>query len=537
MSQADSQEPSPRGPAVSFRVIGQDLSENGYVFVTDSEGNARHASISIAKSWVRVRNAPEDFRIWALWRVGKFGRVMVKADNGGKGYNAGDAPHVLNVEFARTRARELGEPLPEFTGTEQEKAVQADAALERLMFEGEKRVLEQASRGIEKHRKGDAVIRVVDSAGRPVAGARVEATQTSRDFLIGYNAMGPYDKYRDRFVGIVNYATLPFYLKSLAPEQGRYEWKSREESVKWHAAHGIKCKGHPLTWFFDATTPDYLKEMDWPQTLEFCLENARKNVDRFEGRIDWWDVINEAHSWANGKWSQEQMNELTDALAREVKRANPNALVVVNSCLPLGQYVQWKPKPDSVTPYQYYERLNAMGTPYDVIGLQMYNGIESPFPTCDIALMSETLDRYSKLGKPIHVTEFSVPSDADKWGSWHGEKWTEETQAEYLKAFYTLAFSKPYVDAVTWWCFWDGATWVPNTGILRKDLSEKPAYTALKDLVQSWTTTASGETNASGELRLRGFRGEYAVKVSSEGNERVVKVEVGKGPVVESVVL
>lgn len=540
----------PREPAISFKTIGQSVPANGGAFVTQPDGNARAASISITKSWLRVRNAPEAFRLNVLWRAGRFGRVVLEADGGGKGYNLGGPKYyLLNSELARTQASKLAARLakmekdgpalsPELLArcrtaleaasrveqgrTELERAGLADAALELLPFANEDLVLEQARRDIERFRKGNAQIVVEDADGRPIPNAEVRVEQVSRDFLTGFNAMGGYAVFRDKFVGIFNYATLAFYLGGLAPERGKYRWEPAEGDARWAAEHGIKTKGHPLTWF-DGRTPDYLKRMDWDETVKFCLENARLNVAHFKGLIDAWDIINEAHGWANGNWSQAQLDDLTDQLAREVRAANPDALIVVNSCLPLGMYVQWKREPVS-TPYEYYDRLNEMGTPYDVVGLQMYNGIESPFPTVDIARMSEILDRYSTLGKPIHVTEFSVSSDADEWGSWHGDRWDEQTQAEYVRAFYTLAFSKPSAKAITWWCPFDGQNWVANTGLLRKDLSEKPAYHALKELISGWTTHANGVTDAEGRFSFRGFHGEYEVKVTVGEREQSAKL-------------
>lgn len=43
-------------------------------------------------------------------------------------------------------------------------------------------------RNIEAHRKGDTTIAVVDAAGRPVSGAKVQVRQTRHAFLFGCNA-------------------------------------------------------------------------------------------------------------------------------------------------------------------------------------------------------------------------------------------------------------------------------------------------------------------------------------------------------------
>lgn len=557
--------PVPRGPAVSFRVLGQDLSRSGYTFVTDDKGNARRAHIYATKSWVVIRNAPDPMRIWTLWSAGKFGRVMAEADNQGRGYSASaHGTYLLNLEFARTQARKLQNSLAaarsegitispslaeeigsaldalksaEAAKTDVERAQLADAALEKLLFAHEKLVLERARADIERYRKSDVRLQVVDDSGKPIPGVRVQVRQTSRDFLVGHNSMGQVEKYRDKFLGIVNYATLPFYLRGLAPKPHEYQWDPIERNRQWNADHGIQVKGHPLTWFFKGTLPDYFVEMSWDEKAQYCEELTRRNVAHFKGKIDKWDVINEAHGWANLDYPQQNLDDLTERVVRAAREANPDALLVINSCLPLGLYVQWKQSEDVPTPYEYYEKMNKRGVPYDVIGLQMYNGIASPFPTCDITVMSEILDRYARLGKRIHITEFSVPSDASEWGSWHADKWDESTQAEYVQAFYTLAFSKPYVDAITWWCFWDGANWVKNSGVLREDLSEKPAYGVLKRLVESWTTNLEGRTDANGAFSFRGFHGNYEITCTTDAQTVKATAHVGKQPAVASIVL
>jgi hypothetical protein len=46
-------------------------------------------------------------------------------------------------------------------------------------------ILEHAARGIENHRKGDAMVRFVRKDGTPAAGLKVEAIQRTHDFAFG----------------------------------------------------------------------------------------------------------------------------------------------------------------------------------------------------------------------------------------------------------------------------------------------------------------------------------------------------------------
>ena len=92
----------------------------------------------------------------------------------------------------------------------------------------------------------------------------------------------------------------------------------------------------------------------------------------------------------------------------------------------------------------------------------------------------------------------------------------EAQQAEYVERFYTLLFSHPAVEAITWWDFMDGGWMGAPGGLVRADLSPKPVYTRLLALVTGrWWTHRTATTDASGSARVRGFLGRYRVTVAS----------------------
>ena len=68
---------------------------------------------------------------------------------------------------------------------------------------------------------------------------------------------------------------------------------------------------------------------------------------------------------------------------------------------------------------------------------------------------------------------------------WHGDKWTEQVQADWLDQFYTIAYSKPFIDAITWWDFCDPA-FIPHGGLLTPDLQPREAYKRLLALRRKW---------------------------------------------------
>jgi hypothetical protein len=88
-------------------------------------------------------------------------------------------------------------------------------------------LLKGASERIEKRRKADATIRLLDSRGRPVRNRQVQVEFVRHAFLFGANIFPLYDfegaqheTYGRRFREVLNYATLGFYWGAYEPEQG-----------------------------------------------------------------------------------------------------------------------------------------------------------------------------------------------------------------------------------------------------------------------------------------------------------------------------
>ena len=90
-------------------------------------------------------------------------------------------------------------------------------------------LVKRIEQGIEKNRKGDAVIKVLDEKGNPLPGATISVKLQKHDFLFGCNAfvLGQLKTpemnslYEERFTKIFNFATVPFYWGDNEPEQGK----------------------------------------------------------------------------------------------------------------------------------------------------------------------------------------------------------------------------------------------------------------------------------------------------------------------------
>ena len=367
----------------------------------------------------------------------------------------------------------------------------------------EETVLADARAAIERSRKGDAIIRIMDQKGHPIPGASVSVEQTSQDFLFGCNLFG-FDRfptpeqnrlYKDRFSDLFNYATTPFYWGTYEREQGKPNYAFTDKVIDWASLHGIRLKGHPLLWGSPASIPPWSKDQ---RPKEERNRRVSEIVGRYAGKIAFWEVVNEPVHWPAFD---------IGAPYRVARKADPKATLIVN---------EYRLMHDGYPPfYEFLQKEKLRGTPFDAIGIQAHDPIGERFR---LEQVRETLDRYATLGKRIHITEFTPPSsDGEVKGSPLTGSWDETKQAEYATRFYTVCFGHPAVDAITWWDLCDKA-WVKGGGLLREDLSPKPAYTALRRLIRhEWMTKLSGTTDNRGNFRFRGFYGSYVIRITVQG--------------------
>jgi hypothetical protein len=161
--------------------------------------------------------------------------------------------------------------------------------------------------GIERNRKSDVVLTIVDAAGKPVADAEVQITQTSHEFLFGCNifVLGQMKEknqaYEDAFLKLFNFATVPFYWAGTEPERDKlrltkgssYFWRRPppDRIVAFGRKHGLTLKGHPLLWH--AHNPNWIPK-DPDELKRLYLKRFKELADRYAKDIPIWDGVNES---------------------------------------------------------------------------------------------------------------------------------------------------------------------------------------------------------------------------------------------------
>jgi GH35 family endo-1,4-beta-xylanase len=393
----------------------------------------------------------------------------------------------------------------------------------------------EIDRRIRKHRTAETTLTVRDADGQPLASAPVTVRMTRHKFLFGCNiykfdrCRTPRDnaEYKRRFRELLNFATIAFYWSSYERSPGETAFEHRKETAQWCARHGIRTKGHPLFWTLE---PKWLAKR--PPEEQEALQWARieREIEQFDGLIETWDVLNEPCVGAR----QAKRRGATNALRlyrqrgpvkvileafQHAREAGPDATLILND---------YNTSPE-------YEKVIRQaldgGASIDVIGIQShmhgrYWGKRRAWSVCE---------RFAKFGLPLHFTETTIVSGPKTPDGWHTTPEGEKKQARQTAEFYRILFSHPAVEAITWWDFSDQGAWQgAPAGFLRRDMSPKPVYHALKDLIKGewWTGPLELTTDAKGQVTFRGFLGAYAVEAN--GRQATFRLEESGTAAVEA---
>ena len=389
----------------------------------------------------------------------------------------------------------------------------------------EQEILAGANARIEQHRKADAVVRFVTRDGKPIPQARVRVEQIRHAFLFGCNGFKLFGytdpkmeaTYETEYTNLFNYTTLGFYWGHYEPQPGKTRVADLEKQARWYEKHGFQIKGHPLVWHevyprWAPADPDETRKAEQARITEI--------VSHFSGLIDRWDVVNEATAsarWTNGVGSWIRRDGAATAVSEALgwaHAANPKAFSLYNDYNLGADYEALA------------RRLVESKAPVDAFGIQSHmHQNEWPIPR-----VWEVCETYARFGKPLHFTETTVLSGRHGWqlpSPWPSTAEGEAHQAEYVEKFYTVLFSHPAVQAITWWDFMDGQWMGAPAGLVRADLTPKPAYERLLKLVKGkWWTQADLLSDVTGQATFRGFPGRYSITVESPQGKRTQEADV-----------
>lgn len=382
----------------------------------------------------------------------------------------------------------------------------------------------EIEKGIEARRQ-KASLRVVDTDGNPITGAKITFRQRTQDFAFGCNALklgqcGIDDQlYEERLAGLFNLVTTTLCLSDIEPVPG--EWRFAEGSreifrrpppdrvLSFANRHGMAVKGQPLlagSWF-----PKWAAGYSEAQIYELYDDYFRRVAERYGRSFKIFDIVNEAFCHTKFPLYTEDCGYVdrifdlakkyfTDGAVRELNEAT-----FVNTWSRQGERY-----------YNLAKRLLDNGHGLDSIGFQFHMFTPGEMSShLDGKLLNpeeiyENYMRFSELGVPLYISEITIPSVIDGMS----REESEIMQAEVAERLYSLWFSIPNMAGIIWWNLNDGVHW-RNEGDCRgclcdTNLNPKPSYQRLEQMIKRrFMTSGMVESGREGIAELQGFCGGY----------------------------
>ncbi len=492
-----------------------------FVYACDTEGDTFHSDIRLTRDGIELSDSEghDHFAVNLRWNVEGYGYLYLKVDAAAEGYHlppAGLRHLNLNHELARSRVAHNNRRRDDFVlaGWSPSRELIAFLDLSSDYLDDANRAAanpEQCARASQQSLKFGLF--ASDLLEIEKARFDMDRSEGRPPFLLGCDSRGFFqmeeDLFLERFSTLFNYATITHYLigdvHNFEPEEGRKRYAERDRLLAALRSRNITVEGRPLLWLHRWVTPEWLTRKSYPQVKEYLARHVREVVGHYGDGIAVWEVVNELHDWANElELNHEQTIELTRLACTVARETNPDVRLLINNCCPFAQYVQmgkWcdrEARFPQRTPFQFVKQLIEAGVDFDIAGVQMY------FTKQLLADCVEMIERYQGLGKTVHLTEVGCPSAgvtrefADQeiipWSAQPCEwrrHWDEGLQADWLEAIFSIAFSKPWIEAANWYDLVDPYGYLQQGGLLRSPQGEKKAgferLLALKNQFQSKT--------------------------------------------------
>lgn len=433
-----------------------------------------------------------------------------------------------------------------------------------LFYEHKDYTEERVKFGIENYRKGNAKIIIKTKDGAPLKNAEITVNQTGHEFRYGANLFmldeleteEKNNLYKEYMSTFGNMATLPFYWDATEPEKGKTRYDKNSEKVyrrppidlcmEFCEKYGIEPREHALAYcgFF----PKWITEMTLEEEKQ-ALENRYREIsERYADKIPTIEVTNEME-WEKTKSKFYDEPDYVEWCFKTAEKYFPNNQLVINEHTGLC----WGDRCRATDKYYAYIEANILkGARIDAIGMQYHqfkrkeNEYAQTRVTYNPIELYKHMDLYANFGKPLQITEVTIPA-------YSNDPEDEAIQAEIIEKLFTIWFSHPNVEQIIYWNMVDGYAhlWDPDPekikaslgdmtlgenyyygGLLRFDMTPKPAYYTIKNLFEKvWHTEENLVTNEKGEAEFKGFFGEYEITVdgkkysaefSKNGNREII---------------
>ena len=268
-----------------------------------------------------------------------------------------------------------------------------------------------------------------------------------------------------------------------------------DKFVAYADKYGMRKRGHVMIWYkqipkwLEEEAPNWTSQQIYDFTKSYIIALATYS----EGKIDEWDVLNEAviqNGYRKNTWYDKVNTQANDM-------GNIGYIEYFSNLF------KWARQGDSKVPLFYNDysvevfgtsknnfmrafvkklKLD-MNTPINGVGLQSHFTINNS-TTTNINKMGDTIDDLGKSGFTVNITELDIRIC-------EGDTKTIDDQKKAYKEIFITAFSRSNCNTILIWGTSDNDSWIPvhfplcgNATPHDENFQKKPAYFGIKEALE-----------------------------------------------------
>ena len=302
-----------------------------------------------------------------------------------------------------------------------------------------------------------------------------------------------------------------FKWESIHPKVQQWDWQIPDQFIKYGTQHGMYRVGHVLVWHSQVPDTVFTDTNNQPLTKNKLVKKMENHihtvVSRFRGKIQAWDVVNEAidedKGWRNSLWYKIIGEKYMEYAFQFAHQADSQCHLIYND---YNMHLPGKRKflVDVINKYKKSK------IPIHGIGMQGHVGLNFP----DLDQFEQSIIAYADLGLRVHITELDVDVLPVAWSHMGAEISTlyelkdelnpyvkglplekeQQLTRRYTELFKLFLKHRDKIERVTFWGTSDDESWkndFPVRGrtnyplLFDRNQQPKPAYFAVRELKQT----------------------------------------------------
>jgi len=281
----------------------------------------------------------------------------------------------------------------------------------------------------------------------------------------------------------------------LHPKPDTYFFDDADALVAFAEQHGMKVRGHNFVWH-EALPAWFAGTVTKENARKIMTEHILTVGGRYKGKIQSWDVVNEAINVADGRpdglrkspWFEMIGPDYLELAYRTARQADPKAKLTYNE---YGiEYDNESADRKRAATLALLKRLKAAGAPVDALGIQSH--IQAVSSSTFGKGLRELIDAADGMGLEVYVTELDVNDDGIEDDDPAAR---DRIVAGVYRDYLTAVLEHKAVKSVLTWGLTDKHTWLNGTKSHRQkrpnrqerplpfdaDYKPTPAFFAMRD--------------------------------------------------------